>query len=172
MTDSVSMPERVHSPPRLAAIAGLGLKQPAPDPVLQDLANEAARRLNLPTGLVTIVLDSAQVFAANHGLSGWMAEAGGIPVEWSFCANSVKTGEPLVIEDATTHPLVRDNPLVTQEGIRCYAGIPLVTRDGEVLGNLCVVGTEARSFGEDDLEVLRGLARRAVERIETRAAEG
>ena len=170
MTDSVSSPERVYSPPRLAALAALGLKNPGQDPVLQELANEAARRLNLPTGLVTIVLDTAQVFAASHGLTGWMTEAGGIPVEWSFCANSVRTGEPLVIEDATTHPLVRDNPLVLHEGIRCYAGIPLVTRDGEVLGNLCVVGTEARTFDQEDLHVLRDLARRAVERIESRTA--
>lgn len=168
MTDSVSTFEKVQSPPRLAAIADLGLKNPEPDPVLQGLADEAARRLDLPTGLVTIVLDSAQVFAAHRGLSGWMADAGGIPVEWSFCANSVKTGEPLVIEDATTHPLVRDNPLVVHDGIRCYAGVPLVTSAGEVLGNLCVVGTEARSFSEQDLELLHGLAGRAVERIEAR----
>lgn len=170
MSDSVSLFEKVQSRLRLEAIADLGLKNPGPDPVLQELADEAACRLNLPTGLVTIVLDSAQVFAAQHGLTGWIAEAGGVPVEWSFCANSVKTGEPLVIEDAAIHPLVRDNPLVMHEGIRCYAGIPLVTRDGEVLGNLCVVGTEARAFSEDDLEILRGLARRALERIESRVS--
>jgi GAF domain-containing protein len=168
VTDSVSISERVHSPSRLAAIAALGLNHPRLDDVLQELVNEAADGLNLPIGLVTVVLDGAQVFAAQRGLAGWVAEAGGTPVEWSFCAHSVDSREAFVVEDATVHPLVRHNPMVTLEGVRCYAGIPLITRDGEVLGNLCVVGTESRTFSEDDLNLLRGLARRAMERIESR----
>ena len=161
-------PEAVHDPERLMAIAGLGLKNPEVDEILQQTVEEAADRLNLPIGLVSIVMDSAQVFAAQRGLEGWIKEANGTPVEWSFCANSVASGEPFVVENAETHPLVKENPLVTLDGIRCYAGLPLVTRDGHVLGNLCVLGTEARSFSEADLELLRGLARRAMDRIESR----
>ena len=62
------------------------------------------------------------------------------------------------------------NPMVTEEGVRCYAGIPLVTSRGHTLGTLCVIGTEARTFPEDEMEALRALARRAVERIEERRA--
>jgi GAF domain-containing protein len=161
-------PDPVHDPRRLSAIAERGLKAPGVDEILQQTVDEAAERLDLPIGLVSIVMDSAQVFAAQRGLEGWIKEANGTPVEWSFCANSVRSGEPFVVEDAETHPLVRENPLVTLDGIRCYAGIPLVTHDGHVLGNLCVLGSEARSFSEDDLQLLRGLARRAMERIESR----
>ncbi len=39
---------------------------------------------------------------------------------------------------------------------------------GHVLGNLCVVGLEQRSFAEEDLAVLRELAGEAVRRIERR----
>ncbi|HEX8391025.1 MAG TPA: GAF domain-containing protein [Longimicrobium sp.] len=168
MTECAGTPDGVQSTSRLAAIARLGLDRRTTDPVLQQLVEEAAERLELPIGLVSIVLDSAQVFAAQCGLGGWIAEANGTPVEWSFCANSVQSGQEFVVQDAATHPLVRDNPVVTMEGIRCYAGIPLVVSGGEVVGNLCVLGSEARTFSEADLQILRGLAARAVERIESR----
>jgi len=52
--------------------------------------------------------------------------------------------------------------------VRCYAGVPLISARGHVLGNLCVVGLEARAFSDDDVAVLRSLAAEAVRRIELR----
>jgi GAF domain-containing protein len=161
-------PDPVRDPARMAEIAALGLTSADVDEVLQKTVDEAAARLNLPMSLVSVVMDGAQWFAAHTGLNPWMAEARGTPVEWSFCANAVRTGEPFVVEDATTHPLVKDNPLVQLDGIRCYAGIPLVSARGVTLGTLCVIGTEPRSFTEAEMETLRGLARTAMERIEAR----
>lgn len=158
--------DAVQDPARTAEIAALNI--PMSDEVLQATVEDAALRLHLPIGLVTIVVDGSQRFAARHGVGGWVAEANGTPVEWSFCANSVRTGQDFVVEDAETHPLVRDNPMVTIEGIRCYAGVPLVTRNGYVLGNLCVAGTERRTFSDDDLRVLRDLARGVVAHLESR----
>jgi GAF domain-containing protein len=158
----------VHDPARLAEIAALGLTTDAVDDVLQRTVDEAAARLDLPTAVVSVVMDEAQWFAAHTGLAPWVAEARGTPVEWSFCANAVRSGDAFVVEDATTHPLVKDNPLVQLDGIRCYAGIPLVTSRGFTLGTLCVIGTEPRSFSETEMETLRELARTAMERIEAR----
>jgi GAF domain-containing protein len=158
----------VHDPERLAEIARLGLTSHEVDAVLQEVVQEAAAAMDLPIGMVTIVLDEAQFFAAHHGVEGWMAQSRGTPVEWSFCAHAVQSGEPFVVEDATTHPLVKHMPIVELDNVRCYAGIPLVTSTGHRLGTLCVIGHEPRTFGEQELDVLRGLARKAVERIEAR----
>lgn len=158
----------LRDPARLAEIAALGLTAPEVDAVLQQTVDEAAAALNLPTALVSIVMGEAQYFAAHHGLTGWMKEARGTPVEWSFCANAVRSGEPFVVEDATAHPLVKDIPLVHLDDVRCYAGIPLVTPTGHALGTLCVIGHKPRSFTEQDLSVLRTLAKKAIDRIETR----
>ncbi|HEX5869091.1 MAG TPA: GAF domain-containing protein [Longimicrobium sp.] len=158
----------LRDPARLAEIAALGLTAPEVDAILQQTVDEASAALNLPTALVSVVMGEAQYFAAQHGLTGWMAEAHGTPVEWSFCANAVQSGEPFVVEDATEHPLTKDNPLVTFEDVRCYAGIPLVTANGHTLGTLCVIGNEPRSFTEAELDLLRGLAKKAMARIEER----
>ena len=157
---------------RLREIVELDLLSPEVDDILQATVVEAARRVDLPQAMVTVVLDQAQFFAAHHGLDGWMVESRGTPVEWSFCAIAVASGEPFVVEDATTHPLTRDNPLVAHEGIRCYAGIPLVSSRGHALGTLCVIGKESRTFSDEELEALHALAERAVRRIEERRTGG
>lgn len=158
----------IHDNARLEEIAALGLTSAEVDEVLQRTVEEAAARLDMPTALVSVVMDEAQWFAAHTGLPPWMAEARGTPVEWSFCANAVRSGEPFVVEDSTTHPLVKDNPLVHMDNILCYAGIPLVTSTGRTLGTLCVIGTEPRSFSEAELDTLRTLAKQAMDRIEER----
>lgn len=165
-------PNIIGSRERLDEIAALDLTSPEVDAILQNVAAEAAAELELPISLVSIVLDEAQYFAAAHGLSGWLAQTRGTPVEWAFCANAVSNREPFVVEDATTHPLVESNPLVLHEGIRCYAGIPLISTRGHALGTLCVIGTEPRAFREQQIEKLRELAARAVQRIEERRKSG
>ena len=155
---------------RLQEIADLNVASPQVDAILEEIAAEAAAQLGMSISLVSVVLDEAQFFAASHGLDGWLAETRGTPVEWSFCANAVRSREPFVVENAETHPVTRDNPLVTEDGIRCYAGIPLISSKGFALGTLCVLGKESRSFNESDLELLRALAARAVSRIESRHA--
>ncbi len=154
---------------RLQEIADLDLLSPEVDPILRDVAEKAAARLALPVSLISVVLDEALHVAGAHGIDGlWLGETRGHPVEWSFCAASVRTRDAVVVESATADPVHGSNPLVTQDGVRCYAGVPLISSRGHVLGNLCVVGLEERTFTQEDVEVLRGLAREAVRRIEER----
>lgn len=155
---------------RLQEIADLDLFAPEVSEILAELAKEASQTLGLPLGMVNIVLDEAQYIAAHHGVGGWIAEAQGTPVEWAFCRFAVRDRTDFVVEDAEVHERVKDNPLVTEDGLRCYAGIPLITSRGYALGSFCVAGTEARSFSEEDMQVLRGLAAQAVRRIESRRA--
>ena len=159
----------VHDQARLEEIAELGLLSTDVDPILKDVAARAAAAMRLPVSLVSVVLDEALQVAASHGIDGmWLDEAGGHPVEWSFCATSVRTRDAFVVESASTHPEHRTNPLVTQDGVRCYAGVPLISSRGFVLGNLCVVGMEERTFSTEELATLRALATEAVQRIESR----
>jgi GAF domain-containing protein len=157
---------------RLQEIADLELTSRGVDRILRATAREAAERLGMPIALVTVVLDDAQHFAAMHGVEGWMARTRGTPVEWSFCRYAVAWREAFVVEDAAVHPLVQDSPLVQQEGVRSYAGHPLITSAGHALGTLCVLGTDPRTFSEADLATLRDFAEQAVRRIEARRGEG
>jgi len=153
---------------RLKEISELDLFTPEVSDILYDLTRDASIKLKLPVGMINIVLDEAQYIAAHHGLDGWIASAQGTPVEWAFCRFPVRDRVEFVVQDAHTHERVKDNPLVTEDGLRCYAGVPLITSRGHVLGSFCVLGTEPRSFTETDMQTLRGLATEAVRRIENR----
>jgi GAF domain-containing protein len=160
-------PDPLFDADRLQEIVELDLLSDEVDPILDDVAARAAAGLGLPVSLVSVVLDEALHVAASHGIDGlWLGDTRGHPVEWSFCATSVRTRDAFVVEDATTHPYHQTNPLVTQDGVRCYAGVPLISSRGFVLGNLCVVGLEERSFSEDEMVFLRTLASEAVVAIE------
>lgn len=153
---------------RIEEIARLRLHEDQVDEILNEYAQKAAEAFNLPVSLVSVVLDEAQMFAASHGLEGWMLDAGGTPVEWSFCANSVKSGEAFIVENAQEHNIVKDNPLVQVDGIKCYAGAPMVTSNNFIIGNFCVIGKEKRTFSEEEITLLKDFAKEAVTRIEER----
>jgi GAF domain-containing protein len=153
---------------RLQEIADLRLNDSDVDDILSEIAAEAAAQFGLPVALVSIVLDQAQYFHASHGLEGWMAATRGTPAEWSFCQHVVRNRAPFVVEDAQTHPLMQDSPLVRIEGVRCYAGVPLVTLRGHVIGSFCVQGPDARTFTEYDLAQLHRYAKQVIARIEER----
>ena len=158
----------VHDKDRLDEIARLRLHEDRVDEILNAYSKQAAAEFNLPISMISVVLDEAQVTAGVHGLEGWIAESGGIPVEWSFCANSVESKKPFIVENAVDHKKTKYNPLVTMDGIRCYAGVPLRTSNGHIIGNFCVVGTEERSFSEDEINRLKEFAEKAVAQIEAR----
>jgi GAF domain-containing protein len=118
------------------------------------------------------VLDGAQCLVGSHGGRGtWVAEAAGNPIEWSFCATSVRTREPYVVRDVHDDVLQRLNPTTVHDGARSYAGAPLITSGGEVLGNCCVIDVVPRDFTDEDVAVLQEEAAAIVAELERRRDE-
>ena len=172
MTDAVRY-DPVTDLDRLAEIADLDLFSTRAKATLDAFARRAAERFDMPIGLVSVVLDDSQFLAGTHGVTGWMAEAEGTPVEWSFCVTSVRTRTAYVVPDARTDVVQRDNPLVTVDGVGSYAGTPLITSRGHVLGNHCVLGTTARDFTPQEVAELQEMADEVVAEIErTRMSAG
>ena len=156
----------VHSLERLTEVAHYDLFSDDVRSVLDGLARRAANHFGTEAGMVSIVLDGAQYFAGRSGVQGWIEAAEGTPVEWAFCANVVRNQEPYVVPDATVDAIQHDNPLVTQDGIRCYAGVPITTPNGHVLGAYCVVGEEPHDFTAADVAELQEMAKDVVTVLE------
>jgi signal transduction histidine kinase len=77
------------------------------------------------------------------------------------------------VPDARLDPRFCENPLVTGEMcIRFYAGAPLATPDGFVLGTICAIDREPRVLNARDAEVLAALAEQVVHELEVRSALG
>ena len=73
-------------------------------------------------------------------------QAGGQPARESLDDHVVAAGEVLVAEDVREDERFADDPLVLEKGIRFYAGAPLRTSTGIVIGALCVIDTKRASF--------------------------
>ncbi|GAA2850870.1 hypothetical protein Acy02nite_34230 [Actinoplanes cyaneus] len=141
-------------PDRFEVMANINLDDPELRRRLDDIAHRTADRLGQPIGLVSMVLDTAQFFPGSYGLQGWLDELAGTPIEWSFCVNAVNTGTAYVVSDASTDVKQSTNPLVTIDGVRSYAGVPIVV-DGAILGAHCVLGSDPHNFTDADLAELR-----------------
>ncbi|MEV0895249.1 GAF domain-containing protein [Actinoplanes sp. NPDC049802] len=153
-TDHLS---QLGDPRRMRVLASIDLENADLRDRLDSITERTAQRLGLPISLVTLVLDTAQFLAGSHGVTGWVAESRGTPVEWSFCARAVHRRGPYVIVDASADPDHATNPMVAFEGVRSYAGVPLEL-DGQFLGAHCVVGGAAHTFTDDDISELRRAA--------------
>ncbi len=125
---------------------------------LNELCKIASRILGTPMAQVSLVGEEEQIFVGKAGLDSDRTSR-----EVAFCAHTIMTSRPLIVEDAESDPRFCKNPLVTGElGIKSYLGIPLETSPGLRIGALCVVDKEPRRFKESDVQTLTGLAQIVV----------
>ena len=78
-----------------------------------------------------------------------------------------------MVPDAREDPRFADHPAVTvEDGVRFYAAAPLVATIGHALGTLCVVDSEPRRLGAEQLQALRALGRQVTAQFELRRYAG
>ena len=79
----------------------------------------------------------------------------------SFCNITIESGALFVVEDTLADDRFCANPwVIGPEALRFYAGYPIESRDGQLIGTLCVVDTSPRTFTSSDEVLLRDLALR------------
>ncbi|MEP7187675.1 MAG: PAS domain S-box protein [Roseiflexaceae bacterium] len=156
----------IRSPARLAALRQLGLLDTPAGPAFDRLTRLAARLLHAPVALVSLVDEERQFFKSAVGLGEPWATRRETPLSHSFCQYVVASGEPLIIADAREHPLLRNNPAIPELGVVAYAGMPLMTHDGQRLGSFCVIDTVPRTWTEAEIDILRDLSASVITEIE------
>lgn len=76
----------------------------------------------------------------------------------AFCAETLKSSETLIVENALTDDRFRDNPLVTGDPhIQFYAGHPLTGPGGTHVGTFCIIDQSPRSFNAEQRKILEDL---------------
>jgi hypothetical protein len=151
---------------RLKALADTRLMDSTAEEAFDRLTKLAAKLLNAPVALVSLVDDERQFFKSCVGLAEPWNSARETPLSHSFCRHALSAAEPLVIEDARSHPLVRDNLAIRDLDVVAYAGVPLITASGHALGTLCVIDHQPRSWTSDQIETLKTLTAAVVSEIE------
>ncbi|RZJ15302.1 MAG: GAF domain-containing protein [Acidovorax sp.] len=150
---------------RLKALQSYAILDTPSEEGFDQLATLAARVCDCPIAVVNFL----------DGERQWFKAAVGVPFQQTeraiaFCAHALSgSREPVIVTDATQHPVFAGNPLVTGEPhVRFYACVPLVTPEGFALGTLAVVDTVPRALEDGQLEGLKILAGQAMVQLELR----
>ncbi|SDE61381.1 GAF domain-containing protein [Blastococcus fimeti] len=152
---------------RLAAVRATALLDAVAGSSFDRLTALARRITGAPLAFLTVVDDQRSYWLSRQGLPVDAAVQN--TVEESFC-QYVLGGEPLVLSDVTIDERTRDNPSIEGMGVRAWAGFPVHTPDGQVLGSFCVVDTDVHEWTESDVALLQDLAAIASREVALRAA--
>ena len=127
-----------------------------------EIVQLASKICETPISLISLVDSDRQWFKAKVGLSVPQTAR-----DVSFCAHALSQDAIMVVPDTSKDDRFFDNPLVTGDPhVGFYAGMPLKTESGLVLGTLCVIDHKPRNLNETQLLALNILGKQVIKLLE------
>jgi two-component system sensor histidine kinase/response regulator len=149
---------------RLDALHRYNIMDTGPEAAFDDITLLASQICGTKISTISLIDQNRQWFKSKVGTT-----VNETPRETALCSYGILKPEVFVVEDALADERFADNPMVTGEPkIRFYAGAPLITPEGLVLGMLCVIGSEARTLSSEQNAGLLALGRQVVAQLELR----
>ncbi|MFZ0860904.1 MAG: PAS domain S-box protein [Candidatus Sulfotelmatobacter sp.] len=146
---------------RLAALWSYRILDTPREERFDDLTRLATYVCGTPIGLIGLIDCKREWFKSRIG---W--DVSEIALEISFCTHTVLQHDLLIVSDTLRDKRFAGNQLVARAGIRFYAGAPLLTREGYVLGTLSVMDYVPRALTEGQTSILWALARQVMAHLE------
>jgi two-component system sensor histidine kinase/response regulator len=149
---------------RLKALHRYDILDTGPEQAFDDITLLASQICRTNIAAISFVDNNRQWFKSKVGTT--MSESSR---DIALCAHGILQPEVFVVQDALADNRFAANPMVTgNPKIRFYAGAPIVTSDGHVLGMLCVTSPAARTLSPDQYAGLQALSRQIVAQLELR----
>ena len=150
---------------RLQELIGYEILDTPAEKELDELAQIASAICDTPISLVSLIDQDRQWFKASVGLDVRETSR-----EDSFCQHTLHHPEEvLVVENSLQDRRFKENPLVLGDPhIRFYAGAPLKTPTGNVLGTLCIIDNKPRKLSEKQKNALKLLAKKVMDYLNDR----
>ncbi|MRG57798.1 diguanylate cyclase [Phyllobacterium sp. SYP-B3895] len=147
---------------RLAAIDRLDILDSPRDESIDRIVRLVQKIFTVDIGLVSVIDAHRQWYKSRVGL-----ESSEIARSETFCKFTLESGELIIVPDTLQDSRFREHPnVIGPPNIRFYAGAPLRTRDGHIIGTVCAIGTQSRKFGETESSILTDLADVVMDRFE------
>lgn len=113
---------------------------------LQTTIALAARAVSFPIAMINIVGEDTQ-----HTISVLGGDELATPREVALCDTVVRTGQPLVVQDAGADDRFAGFPAVVGGDVASYIGVPLRGRESLIIGALCVIDSGPRVVDREDV---------------------
>jgi predicted PurR-regulated permease PerM len=151
---------------RLDALYGSGALDARSRGRFDQVAHKLAGAFEAPIALVSLIDENSQLWKGAAGLPEDLEKTRQGMRETSICGHVVAGNAALVVEDTARDPRFAGNPFLRERGIRFYAGAPLRTASGHVIGSLCIMDCKPRSLSERDLKLLQVIADELMTEVE------
>ncbi|MBN3869443.1 GAF domain-containing protein [Nostoc sp. JL33] len=149
---------------RLEALRQYQILDTEPEEAYDNLAELAAFICGTPISLVNFIDENRQWFKAKVGLNvSEMPRSIGLSYLCQERRNFVVVPDTLADEKLANNPVVTGYPYV-----RFYAGVPLITPKGDMLGTLCVIDQVPRELSQKQVEAFVALSRLVIDQLELR----
>ncbi|MGC2403250.1 MAG: PAS domain S-box protein [Acidobacteriaceae bacterium] len=147
---------------RLKALLQHEILDTLPDPAFDEIARMAASICNAPYAFIGFLDWSRVWFKSTVGFT-----ARHIPRNGSPCQFLLLDGKSMLVTDAASDHRFASPGIQLDNGIRCrsYAGAPLSSASGMILGTVAVCSPKPNAFDRNTLENLQVLARQIVTRM-------
>lgn len=151
---------------RLAALSEYNVLDTEPDAALNEMVQLAAYICDTPIAAISLIDEKLQWIVAAKGMNVQQASR-----DMAFCAHTILQDDMLLIPDALLDDRFFDNPGVTAApNMRFYAGVPLITDNGDHLGALSVIDRCPRELSTEQLRAIHILAKSIMEHLNLRLA--
>ncbi|MFD9740555.1 PP2C family protein-serine/threonine phosphatase [Umezawaea sp. NPDC059074] len=162
------LPAALSDPVRLTHLRATGLLGTGPEAAFDDLVGLAAGLTGCARAFVTLVDDTTSFWKSCLGVDATAPEDRQKPVGESFCTYVIGLADRFAVVDAARDPRTRDHPSVGPMRIGAWAGHPILSTGGEVLGSLCVIDEDPHDWTPSELATLETLARSVSNEINLR----
>lgn len=149
---------------RLDALARLDILDTPAEQEFDRVSQLITLIFGVEIGIVSLIDAHRQWYKSVVGMDNSEAALQG-----SFCKHTLQSGDSVVVPDTLLDRRFADSPHVTAgPKIRFYAGMPLKTREGLVIGSVCAIDLRARSFGSRETAILAHLTEGVMYALELR----
>jgi PAS domain S-box-containing protein len=153
---------------RVRALQRLAILDTPAETLLDSLTRAAAAACDMPIAMVNLV-DRRRQWTKSQ--TGPLPPAGEIPRESSVCTLVVESGAYLEVPDLRADPRTAQRAGVQLGGFGAYAGVPVRTPEGEVVGTLCVLDVRPRAaLASGQRQALEELAQAVMQALLLRQA--
>jgi PAS domain S-box-containing protein len=137
------------------------------------LSRLAVNVLHVPVAMVNLAGTHRHFLRSSMGHDQQWEARLSTQVFHSFCENVLASGQPLLIPDIRNHPVGQEHLELTELGVIAYMGIPLRTHEGRLVGAMCVIDSQPRTWTSGDIMILNDLAGSLIteiaERVQSRS---
>ena len=155
------LPENEES--RLESLHSFRILGTSCEQIFDDILRLATLICDTPIGKIGFVDQERVWLKAKIGF-----EFDEIPRERSFSAHALLRSDILIVPDPLADATFTNNLLVTEIGVRFFAGMPLITSSHQAIGAICVMDCVPHLMTAEQIDSLQILARRIVAELETR----